>query len=835
MGGRNNKENEFMAEIKEPRGGDGRLEARGGEHSLAGGSLEESGVLLRKLFDTVPDLLAVVDRDFRILISNWHGGYEYVPEEIRSGHPVCHEAYYGSKTPCETCRVREVFRTGKPVSWEKRNPNIGQVEIRAFPIFDESGNVELVMEHIRDITAWKHAEEELRLAKEEWERTFDAIVDPVMIADTQHRIVKVNKAMADKLGISPADAAGLACYNAVHGASEPPLFCPHSTLLADGKPHSVEINEEQLGGYFIVSVSPLFNPQGEVCGSVHYAKDITKRKKAEEHLQESEKRFKTIFDNNTDGLVVADIESKKFVFGNPMIYRMLGYEEEELKSMNVMDIHPYEDLPYVMEQFEKQARGEMAVAEKLPVKRKDGTVFYADVNTSPLTLNGKEYILGAFRDVTEREQAKDALRDSEQKMKAIIYGSPIPQFVIDRDHRVIYWNDALAELTGISAEEMIGTKDHWRAFYAAERPCMADLLLEGAIGKITEMYRGKSYKSNLVANAYEATDYFPALGKFGTWLHFTAAEIKDSRGRIIGVVETLEDVTERKLAEEAVRSLNEQLERKVAERTRQLLEAQEELVRKEKLAILGQLAGSVGHELRNPLGVMNNAVYFLNTVMAGGDEIVIEYLEIIKHEIENSERIITDLLDFARTKTPQMRTVTVGELMEESQGRCAVPENVVIKGDIPDKLPPLNVDPLQMGQVFQNLISNAVQAMPEGGLLRISARSVQGSKFKVQGSEENNVEHRTLNVEPDTDFIEISVEDTGVGISPENMKKLFHPLFTTKAKGIGLGLTVCRNLTEANGGAIEVASRCGEGTTFTVRLPAVGRERKREFDAERLH
>jgi signal transduction histidine kinase len=208
--------------------------------------------------------------------------------------------------------------------------------------------------------------------------------------------------------------------------------------------------------------------------------------------------------------------------------------------------------------------------------------------------------------------------------------------------------------------------------------------------------------------------------------------------------------------------------------------------------------------------------------MADADETLMEYLDIIKHEIDNSERIITDLLDFARTKTPRKMAVMVGDLMEVSLERCALPENVDVQSDIPDKLPPLNVDPLQMQQVFQNLISNAVQAMPEGGHLRISARSVQSSKFKVQGSEENNIEHRTLNVEPDTDFIEISVEDTGVGISPENMKKLFHPLFTTKAKGIGLGLTVCRNLTEANGCRIEVESKLGKGTRVVILLPMEG-------------
>ena len=231
------------------------------------------------------------------------------------------------------------------------------------------------------------------------------------------------------------------------------------------------------------------------------------------------------------------------------------------------------------------------------------------------------------------------------------------------------------------------------------------------------------------------------------------------------------------------------------ESTRQLAAAQEELVRKEKLAILGQLSGSVGHELRNPLGVMSNAVYFLQMVLAEADETTREYLGIIKHEIDNSLRIITDLLDFARTRTPQRVVVTAGELVRQSLERCLLPEQVTVTVDVPDRFPVLNVDPLQMEQVLTNLITNAVQSMPEGGALRVAARQFAG------------------------DFIAIAVSDSGVGITPENMKKLFQPLFTTKAKGIGLGLVVCKNLVEANGGQIEVESELGLGTTFTVLLP----------------
>jgi signal transduction histidine kinase len=268
-----------------------------------------------------------------------------------------------------------------------------------------------------------------------------------------------------------------------------------------------------------------------------------------------------------------------------------------------------------------------------------------------------------------------------------------------------------------------------------------------------------------------------------------------------------------------IRKLNGALEVKVKE----LLAAQEELVRKEKLATLGQLSGSVGHELRNPLGVMSNAVYYLKTVLSDADDNVKEYLDMIKSEINNSERIISDLLDFSRVKTPQTQSTSIDKLLQQSLGKCSVPDNVTIRFAVPDTIPKLKVDPLQMGQVFQNLITNGIQAMPEGGELSISAR--KGIRSQGLGIGGENLNPNPQQPTPDRDFIEISVTDTGEGISPENMKKLFQPLFTTKAKGIGLGLIVCKNLVEANSGRIEVQSETGKGTTFTVMLPIINRER----------
>ncbi len=307
--------------------------------------------------------------------------------------------------------------------------------------------------------------------------------------------------------------------------------------------------------------------------------------------------------------------------------------------------------------------------------------------------------------------------------------------------------------------------------------------------------------------------------------------IRRTEGALVKTNRDLQmEISARKRSENEIRRLNEELELKVAERTSQLYEAQEALVRKEKLAFLGLIAGNMGNELRNPLGIMNNAVFFMKTVMPDADENIKEYLDIIKNEIDNSQRIISDLLDFYRSNTFLMKLVPVHELIRQGLEKSAIPENIQLQADLPEMLPAVKVDPLQMERVLKNLISNAVHAMPEGGELRIAARLMrdEGRETREEGvlrpseqSERSSIVSREQGGRPSS--IEISVTDTGKGIAPEHMDKLFQPLFSTKSRGIGLGLALSKKLTEANGGRIKGESRLGKGTTFTVILPTAGK------------
>jgi signal transduction histidine kinase len=259
--------------------------------------------------------------------------------------------------------------------------------------------------------------------------------------------------------------------------------------------------------------------------------------------------------------------------------------------------------------------------------------------------------------------------------------------------------------------------------------------------------------------------------------------------RIGGAIRQLE-------LEQSLRHYYEQLEEEVDNRTKDLEQVQEKLIRSERLAAVGELASGVGHELRNPLNVIRNCAYLLKMPLTEkDDEEAVNTLTVLDKQIDIANKIVTDLLDFTRITPPSQVRVDLKNIINESLSWITVPSQVAIKPNLNGHSQPVRTDPEQISRVFTNIISNAIQSM-----------SAKGGELNIDTGEED-------------DFLWIKFHDNGCGIPAENLEKIFEPLFTTKPKGIGLGLAISKRLAEQNGGKIEVASQVGQGTTFTVKLP----------------
>jgi PAS domain S-box-containing protein len=366
----------------------------------------------------------------------------------------------------------------------------------------------------------------------------------------------------------------------------------------------------------------------------------------------------------------------------------------------------------------------------------------------------------------ENARAAEALYLANERLNYLISSSPTVIYTskASGDYGATFISENVTELMGYEPQDFTADPGFWaNHIHPEDAPRV--------FAELPQLYEHDRYSHE-----------YRFLHKDGAyrWVHDGLILARDENGEPLETIGSWSDVTEQK-------------------------EMQARLVRSEKLAILGQLAGGVSHELRNPLGVIKNAVYFLNMVLDASDPKIKEMLEILTQEVAKSERIISDLLDFARTKPPIRRKVAINEVIQETLSLIEVPGNIQVISRLEQKLPLILADPGQLDQIFSNIIHNGIQAMTSSS----SVETPEGGQLTIETRLESQ------------EWLAVTIADTGVGISPENMEKIFEPLFTTKAKGIGLGLAIVKTLVEGHGGTIEAESEGvpGEGSRFTVKLP----------------
>ena len=413
----------------------------------------------------------------------------------------------------------------------------------------------------RDITKRKHAEEALIESEERFRSIIES--DPLVVftlapSGETFIITSLNPAFKKNTGWSAGDWVGRPFNEIVH-PEDLPVATQNVVSVTNGEvpaPFNVRIKSKS-GDYLIVEFYLRSHIQkGRICGILGIAQNVTERVRTEEALIESEASYSALFYNNYSVSLLIDPDTGLIVDANDAACRYYGYSQEHLTSMGIYDLNRLQKDSVVRNLV--RAKNEKEKHFFSTHYRADGEKRYVEIYSGPITVKGKPLFYSIIHDITDRKQAEQALRESETKLNVILQGSPIPTFVIDTGHRVISWNNALEETSGIKANEVIGTNQHWKAFYEMERPCMADMLVDGTVEKIPELYKDRYKKSEIIEGAFEATDFFPNMGRGGKWLHYIAAPIVDTRGKIIGAVETLDDIT---LLVKAQQSLKESEER----------------------------------------------------------------------------------------------------------------------------------------------------------------------------------------------------------------------------------------------------------------------------------
>ena len=375
----------------------------------------------------------------------------------------------------------------------------------------------------------------------------------------------------------------------------------------------------------------------------------------------------------------------------------------------------------------------------------------------------------------EREQAEVTL----QKQASLIDLSPDAIIVRKQDGTISFWSKGAQKLYGWTKEEAIGQKTHIllkTSFPEPQTEIEKEIKTKGK-WKGELLHQTKDQRQVVVQSYWLAT--------------------LDKQGEIVELLESNVDVTDLRQMQDKLEEYAAHLEDLVQERTQQLKNA-------ERLSAIGETAGMVGHDLRNPLQTVTGETFLAKDELKSipdspAKRNLEENITIIAEQISYMDKIVSDLQDFVRPITPDKKPVDLRKLLTATLAQVNLPENIEAQTQIEDGLPEVSADTQLLRRVFFNLFTNAVQAMPEGGKLEVTARAKKNGK--------------------DNGKVLIDVEDTGVGI-PENVKlKIFRPLFTTKSKGQGFGLAVCRRVIEAHGGNITFVSEEGKGTRFTVELP----------------
>jgi PAS domain S-box-containing protein len=689
--------------------------------------------------------------------------------------------------------------------------------------------------------------ETLKESEEKYRKLFEEAMDAIFVADAETGIlIDCNRAATELVGRTKTELIGKH-QRILHAQQE---------IVEEGISRTFKQHVKEKEGQ--VLETQIITKRGEIkevaikANLIEFRgrkvlqgmfRDITEHKRAEMALSESEEKFRNLAEQSPNMIFIN--KKGKVVYANKKAEEIMGYKREEFCSpeFNFLTLIAPESKEMVNSSFDHHTIGADVLPYEYKLVTREGRILDAILTTKLITYCGEHAILGTVTDITESKQMEKALQESEgcfrnmsKKLSGLLKGSAALLSSTDLHERlqtilevvcvqgwkraVITLKDENLETTdvvaaGLDKDEIERLRCHQPSGGVLRRR-LSSMFERYRLGEffylpwsdplVQEQFK-HAVPSKMIKE--ETLDWNPDD------LLYIPLRLPD--GKVVGIMSMDDPEDGRRPTGESLAPLElfahqaaiaienakliqqvkeyaQHLEEKVEERTKQLKEMQQQLLKSERLAAIGELAAMIGHDLRNPLTGIAGATYYLKTKCGPKiDDKSKEMLRIIEKDIENSNKIINDLLEYSREIKLDLNESNPRSIMKEALSTVKIPRKIRVADLTRDK-PKIRVDTDKMKRVFANMLKNAVDAMPKGGKLTIESRESNGD-------------------------LEIVFSDTGAGMSEDTLKNIYRPLFTTKAKGMGFGLPICKRFVEAHGGKIYARSTISKGSTFTVTLP----------------
>jgi PAS domain S-box-containing protein len=538
------------------------------------------------------------------------------------------------------------------------------------------------------------------------------------------------------------------------------------------------------GGFRSVleSGAPVFDSKGALTGYVGSLRDLTELRRVQLQLDEASSRYRELRETIPAGLLI--LEASGSIMGwNRAAERIFGYSADEVIGRNVRLLLPdrhHAALRQKLSDIESSARAEEVATGRLDAKglRKDGGELYLDVSYSATMSDEGLRLVVLLRDVTAEKKESRMLKQERERYRSFFMASPVPVAILGRDGRIVECNRAFAELLGYRVERLQSMR-LWELTHPEDLPALRE--------------EEVSFESGRVDHSKSERRFLKSGGDF-LWAAVTTDAYRGRSGQIEYLLMEVVDISDIKKMEEElskqIRELRAQVEGKATELEKVVRTSPET----EKLVSIGMSVAQATHDIRNPLTAIDLGLFALENLSPRGDpEEASKIIATMRTAVKQASDIVGELTQFAKTGSLKKVRVSMKELVRESLKSLNIPSTIRVQNEVEAGITVLG-DRTELLRVFQNLFKNAVEAMPEGGTLKVWSKLSDGS-------------------------VVIGVSDTGKGMTQEVLHKIFSPFFTTKEKGMGLGLAIVKKFVTDHGGRVECESEVGKGTTFRVMLP----------------